>query len=140
MTVVTARFGGVAELLADARSRLVRLTPGQAAAALRDGAGLVDIRPERQRVAEGEIPGAHVIERNHLEWRLDPGSDARIPEAQAGRRWIVVCSEGYTSSLAADALNSIGVPATDIDGGYVGWQSAGLPTVPGGTPAGAVVE
>jgi len=128
------RFAGVDDLLADARSRLTRLTPDEAEAAVRRGAGLVDIRPERQRIAEGEIPGAHIIERNHLEWRLDPGSDARIAGATPGRTWVVYCSEGYTSSLAADALNSIGVPATDIDGGFLAWRDAGLPTVPGGTP------
>jgi rhodanese-related sulfurtransferase len=133
-------FASVEELLADARSRLERLGPSAAAAAVADGAGLVDIRPVWQRAAEGEIPGALVVERNHLEWRLHPRSDARLPQAVAGQRWIVVCSEGYTSSLAADALNSLGVPATDLVGGYRAWQAAGLPTSRTVTPAGGVVE
>lgn len=130
MTAVAPRFAGVDALLADARSRLTRLSATEAAAE----ALLVDIRPEWQRAAEGAVPGAYVIERNHLEWRLDPGSDARIPEAVAGRRWIVFCSEGYTSSLAADSLNSIGVAATDIEGGFQAWRAAGLPVVEPSAP------
>lgn len=126
-------FESVDEMLADARSRLSRLDPAAAAAAVDAGARLVDIRPQWQRLREGEIPGAAVIERNHLEWRLHPGSAARLPAATAGQQWVVFCSEGYTSSLAADALNSIGVPATDVNGGFHAWAAAGLPVVPGGT-------
>jgi rhodanese-related sulfurtransferase len=122
------RFGSVEELLAAARRDLDRLTPVQAAEAVSRGALLVDIRPAAQRAAEGEIPGSLVVERNHLEWRLHPTSDARLPAAAPRQRWIVVCSEGYTSSLAAAALNSIGVPATDIDGGFLAWAASGLPT------------
>jgi rhodanese-related sulfurtransferase len=129
------RFSSVEALLADARSRLDRLDPPAAAAAIADGATLVDIRPQGQRADEGEIPGAVIIERNHLEWRLHPGSASRIPAAVEGQRWIVFCSEGYTSSLAADALNSIGVPATDLVGGFTAWAEAGLPTAPGGSAA-----
>ncbi len=132
-TQQTARFTSVDDLLADARSRLTRVDAQQAAAAVERGARLVDIRPIWQRTAEGEIPGALVVERNHLEWRLHPESSARLPAAQPGQEWIVVCSEGYTSSLAADALNSIGVPATDLIGGFRGWAAAGLPTTDGGT-------
>src|SRR5262245_49677579 len=89
-------------LLSGARSRLARLRPRQAAMAVGTGALLVDIRPEYQRRADGEIPGAIVIERNHLEWRLDPSSDWRIPEAtDYDVRWIVICDEGFASSLAA---------------------------------------
>jgi rhodanese-related sulfurtransferase len=128
-------FASVDELLADARSRLGRLEPSAAARAVAGGARLVDIRPQWQRAQHGEIPGALLIERNHLEWRLHPASDARIPEAVVGQRWIVVCQEGYTSSLAADVLNSIGVPATDVDGGFAAWAAAGLPTRPGGSTA-----
>jgi rhodanese-related sulfurtransferase len=124
-------FASVDDLLADARSRIDRLGALAAADAISQGARLVDIRPQWQRAADGEIPGALVVERNHLEWRLHPGSDARVPQARPGQRWIVFCTEGYTSSLAADALNSIGVPANDIDGGFVAWRAAGLPTVPG---------
>jgi rhodanese-related sulfurtransferase len=131
---VNRPFRSVEELLADARSRLQRLGPHEAAAAVSHGARLVDIRPQWQRTRDGEIPGALVVERNHLEWRLHPASDARVPEATDGQEWVVVCAEGYTSSLAADALNSIGVPATDLDGGFQAWVAAGLPSVPGGTP------
>jgi rhodanese-related sulfurtransferase len=127
-------FASVDALLADARSRLDRLGPAAAARAVDDGARLVDIRPGWQRVRDGEIPGALVVERNHLEWRLHPHSDARVAAAVEGQRWVVVCEEGYTSSLAADALNSIGVPATDLVGGFRAWAAAGLPTVAGGTP------
>ena len=127
------RFTSVDELLADARSRLDRVDAQQAAAAVERGARLVDIRPMWQRTAQGEIPGALVVERNHLEWRLHPESSARLPVARPGQEWIVVCSEGYTSSLAADALNSIGVPATDLIDGFHGWAAAGLPTTDGGT-------
>jgi rhodanese-related sulfurtransferase len=126
-------FASVEELLADARSRLDRLSPAGAARAVAGGALLVDIRPQWQRQRDGEIPGALIVERNHLEWRLHPASDARVPAAVAGQRWVVVCEEGYTSSLAADALNSIGVPATDVIGGFHAWVAAGLPTGPGGT-------
>jgi rhodanese-related sulfurtransferase len=134
------RFASVEELLADARSRLDRVDPDGAVAAIAAGALLVDIRPYGQRLAEGEVPGALIVERNHLEWRLHPDSDARLPSARAGQRWIVLCSEGYTSSLAADALNSIGVVATDLDGGFHAWALAGLPTVEGATPAGEWVR
>jgi rhodanese-related sulfurtransferase len=129
---VTARerYGSVEELLADARSALDRLGPAQAAAAVRDGALLVDIRPAAQRAAE----------RNHLEWRLHPGSDARVAAAADGQFWVVVCSEGYTSSLAAYALNSIGVPATDVVGGFLAWAASGLPTCAGTTSAGRFVS
>ena len=124
----TAR--SIDELLAEARSHLVRLAPREAAAHVADGAVLVDIRPAAQRAAEGEVPGALVVERNVLEWRFDPASDARLPEATGyDVEVIVLCSEGYTSSLAADALRSLGLArATDVVGGFVAWQAAGLPT------------
>jgi rhodanese-related sulfurtransferase len=142
MTTVLGRprFASVDDLLADARSGLDRLTPAQTVAALEDDALLVDIRPAAQRAAEGEIPGALIIERNHLEWRLHPASAARTPAAVQGQRWIVFCSEGYTSSLAAYALVSIGVPATDLIGGFLAWQAAGLLTSTGSTPVGEYVR
>ena len=91
---------------------------------------LVDIRPAAQRAAEGEIPGALIVERNVLEWRFDPASDASLPQASYDLEVIVVCSEGYTSSLAAAALQDLGVRgATDLDGGFRAWQEAGLPVV-----------
>jgi rhodanese-related sulfurtransferase len=133
---MSARFASVDDLLADARGRLDRLRADQVEAAVADGAQLVDIRPLWQREREGEIAGAIVIERNHLEWRLHPESGARIDAARPGQRWIVVCSEGYTSSLAADALNSIGVPATDLVDGVRGWAAEGRPLIAGGTPVG----
>lgn len=120
-------FADIDELLAAARAGLRRLDPDAAAAAVADGARLVDIRPAWQRAREGEIPGALIVERNHLEWRLHPGSSARLAPAIAGQRWIVVCSEGYTSSLAAAALQSIGVEATDLAGGFQRWRQCGLP-------------
>lgn len=127
-------FDSVDALLAHAREGLRRLSPDAARDAVAAGALLVDIRPQWQRVADGEIPGSLVVERNHLEWRLHPASDARLSQAVAGQRWVVVCTEGYTSSLAAAALNSIGVEATDVVGGLHAWRAAGLPVVPGGTP------
>jgi rhodanese-related sulfurtransferase len=118
------------ELLADARSRIDRLPPWQAAVRVAHGALLVDIRPTAQRASEGEVPGALIVERNVLEWRFDPASDARLPEATSyDVEVIVLCSEGYTSSLAADALRSLGLHrATDVDGGFRAWVAAGLPT------------
>ena len=120
------------ELLADARSRLERVTPREAATRVARGAVLVDIRPAAQRAREGEVPGALHVERNVLEWRFDPASGARLPEATGyDVDVIVLCSEGYTSSLAADALRSLGLRrATDVDGGFQAWAAAGLPTRP----------
>ncbi|GAA1307407.1 rhodanese-like domain-containing protein [Pseudonocardia xinjiangensis] len=114
----------VHDLLAAARARLDRPDPSRAAAMVERGAILVDTRPGWQREQEGELPGALVIERNHLEWRLDPASDARIPQAtDHDVTWIVFCSEGYSSSLAAASLQDIGLRnATDLDGGYQAWK------------------
>jgi rhodanese-related sulfurtransferase len=122
------------DLLAEARSRIVRVSPHEAAARIADGALLVDIRPAAQRLHEGEVPGSLFVERNVLEWRFDPASDARLPQATGyGVDVIVLCSEGYTSSLAADALRSLGLHrATDVVGGFLAWSAAGLPTT--GTP------
>lgn len=128
-------------MLAAARARLSRLDPARAAAEQASGALIVDIRPDAQRRAEGEIPGSLVLERNVLEWRLDPTSTARIPVADPALRVIVACSEGYTSSLAAASLLDLGLSnTTDIVGGFLAWQAIGLPTVPGGTPAGEYVR
>lgn len=138
---VSVEYASVDDLLAAARARITRLDPAAAAAAVAAGALLVDIRPAWQRLTEGEIPGAVVVERNHLEWRLHPGSDARLPQARPGQAWVVHCSEGYTSSLAAAALCSLGVPATDLAGGFRAWAAAGLPVTPPGraTPVHGVV-
>jgi len=122
----------VHQVLARARAKLDRIGPSRAAAEVAEGALLVDIRPAAQRAVEGEIPGAILIERNVLEWRLDPASAWRIAEAtDHAVRVIVVCSEGYTSSLAAAALQELGlVSATDMVGGYQAWRREGLPTRP----------
>jgi rhodanese-related sulfurtransferase len=123
--------------LEQVRSGLERLTPHEAARAHADGAVLVDIRPQAQRAREGEIPGSLVIERNVLEWRFDPTSTARLPIATGhDLQVVVVCSEGYTSSLAAASLQDLGLRrATDLDGGFVAWRDAGLPTIQGGRDA-----
>jgi rhodanese-related sulfurtransferase len=121
------------ELLAEARTRIVRVTPHEAAARVAAGGLLVDIRPAAQRARDGEVPGALIVERNVLEWRLDPLSDARLPQATGyDVDVLVLCSEGYTSSLAADALRTLGLHrATDVIGGFLGWERAGLPTTGG---------
>ncbi len=130
MTLLARR--GIDEVLADARRRLLRLPPPEALAAQRDGAVLVDIRPERFRDHEGSVPGALIVERNVLEWRFDPSSDARLEIASYQLTVVVVCNEGYTSSLAAAALLDLGIShATDLIGGYRAWRAAGLPMVPG---------
>lgn len=134
---------GIDEILTDARSRLRRLRPEQAHLAQRRGATLVDIRPAAQRGATGEIPGALVVERNVLEWRFDPRCAARLPIADRyDLEVIIFCQEGYTSSLAAAALQDLGLHrATDVDGGFAGWLLAGLPAFPPahapGRPTGA---
>ena len=120
----------VADVLAGARARLHRLEPDEAAEAVAGGARLVDIRPGWQRLDEGVVPGAVIIERNHLEWRLDPASPARIDDAaDHDVPWVVLCSEGYASSLAAASLVDLGLHASaDLDGGFLAWRDAGLPT------------
>jgi len=125
-------FDGVDAMLADARSRLDRVPPRAAyRELLARQAVLVDIRPEAQRTAEGEVhPVVRplVVERNVLEWRFDPRSSARLELASYNARVIVLCQEGYTSSLAADALVRLGVRrATDVVGGFAAWRDAGLP-------------
>lgn len=126
------------DVLRRARERITRWSPREALARHGQGALLVDIRPYHQRLAEGEIPGSLVIERNVLEWRLDPTSPHRIPQARShSSEFIVVCSEGYTSSLAAAALLDIGLArSADLIGGVRGWIGHGLPRRAGGTLAG----
>jgi rhodanese-related sulfurtransferase len=120
----------VDDLLARSRSNLTRLDPREAWTAQQAGALLVDIRPEANRVIEGAIPDALVIERIHLEWRLDPASDARIPQASYDAHVVVVCNEGYASSIAAATLHVLGLHrATDLVGGFRAWKAAGLPVV-----------
>jgi rhodanese-related sulfurtransferase len=120
------------ELLAEARTRIARLDPLAAAKAVEAGAVLVDIRPEFQRRVDGEIPVAVVIDRNVLEWRLDPACDHRLPDiAKRDRLIIVLCNEGYSSSLAAATLHDLGLQAADVIGGFRAWVEAELPTRPG---------
>ncbi len=116
--------GAIGSYLERVRSGLDRVEPVDLAAQVAAGALVVDIRPQANRDTEGELPGAVVIERIHLEWRLDPTSPDRIPEADGTRRVIVVCNEGYASSLAAATLQELGLAdATDLVGGYRAWRS-----------------
>jgi rhodanese-related sulfurtransferase len=117
------------ELLERARLRLTRITATQAAAEQKEGALLVDIRSAEQRQRDGRIPGALVIERTVLEWRLDPASDSRLQQAADHEvRVILICAQGYSSSLAAASLQDLGlVNATDVIAGFDAWAAAGLP-------------
>jgi rhodanese-related sulfurtransferase len=119
----------IEDLLADARRRLDRLGPEAVADAMESGAVLIDIRADSQIAQDGIIPGALVIPRNVLEWRLDPASEHRHPRApRLDDQVILVCNEGYQSSLAAATLQQLGfVDATDLDGGFQAWRAAGLP-------------
>jgi rhodanese-related sulfurtransferase len=119
----------VDDLLASARACIRRLDPHETAAACRRGALLIDIRPTVQRRWEGEVPGALVIERNVLEWRLDPASAHRLAQiTDHDREIVVMCSEGYASSLIAATLVDLGfASAADLDGGFQAWVKAGLP-------------
>jgi rhodanese-related sulfurtransferase len=125
-------MSNIDEVLKQARSRLSRVDARQAAAEHARGALLVDTRTDSQRATQGEIPGALVIDRTVLEWRLDPSSPHRIPEAvNHDVRVIVMCSEGYSSSLAAASLQDLGlVNATDVIGGFQAWRADGLPVKP----------
>ena len=119
----------VDDLLASARARIRRLDPHETAAAARRGALLIDIRPTVQRRWEGEVPGALVVERNVLEWRLDPASRHRLAQVtDYDQEIVVLCSEGYASSLVAATLVELGyASAGDLDGGFQAWARAGLP-------------
>jgi rhodanese-related sulfurtransferase len=112
------------EILAEARSRLPgRVVPGELAAAMARGALVVDVRPSEQRARDGELPGAVVIDRSVLEWRLDPAGEHRLAEMDGyDREVVIVCNEGYSSSLAAAVLQEMGLHrATDLEGGYQAW-------------------
>ena len=120
-------------MLAISRSGMQRLTPREAAAAAERGALLVDTRTESQRRRQGEVPGALVIDRTVLEWRLDPASTARIPEATGyDVEVVVLCRQGYSSSLAAASLRAVGLHrATDVVGGVEAWITDGFPVTGG---------
>jgi len=112
------------DILAEARRRLpARVDAGGLAAAMARGALVVDVRPADQRARDGELPGAVVVDRNVLEWRLDPAGDHRLPEVEGyDREIVIVCNEGYSSTLAAAVLQEIGHHrATDLEGGYQAW-------------------
>ncbi len=118
------------ELLEQARARLTRLSPQEAQAAVQAGGLLIDIRPQDERDREGAVPGARAIGRNVLEWRCDPSSEWSDGEivADPDRRLILMCSEGYQSSLAAATLQRFGLGrATDVIGGFRAWRDEGLP-------------
>jgi rhodanese-related sulfurtransferase len=125
MRAVTSRIDTV---LDTARARLRRLEAREVPAAVQRGAVLVDIRPHAQRASEGSVPAALVIERNVLEWRCDPTSAARLPQAvDDDVEWVVLCSQGYTSSLAAAALLDLGLHrSTDVIGGYQALLACGV--------------
>jgi len=119
----------VDQLLADARARLERLEPDEAQAELDNGALLIEIRSDSQRAADGVVPGAAFAPCNVRERRLDPASPQREPElARLDRHIVLMCDEGYQSSLAAATLQELGLPrATDLAGGFQAWRDAGLP-------------
>jgi rhodanese-related sulfurtransferase len=126
----------VDELLGQARAELDRVEPERAARLQADGGLVIDIRPVANRAEEGEIPGSVPVERIVLEWRLDPNGTHRLPGFDADTPVIVVCNEGYASSLAARDLRRLGLRnATDLVGGFRGWARAGLPVSPGATRA-----
>ncbi|MFJ9619320.1 rhodanese-like domain-containing protein [Streptomyces noursei] len=122
-------MSGIDELLARARRALTRVDPEQAAALQATGGLLVDIRYAELRERDGTIPGALIVERNELEWRLDPTGAHRAPEAtHHDLPVVVICNEGYASSLAAVSLHALGLHrATDLIGGFQAWRAAGLP-------------
>jgi rhodanese-related sulfurtransferase len=118
------------DLIDEARRHLHRVGPREALAAQQRGALLVDIRPQVSRDSEGRLPGALVVDRNVLEWRFDPACDARLDIASYDLELILVCNEGYASSLAAASLQAIGIRrATDMTGGFRAWRALGLPVV-----------
>jgi rhodanese-related sulfurtransferase len=123
------------ELLERVRARIDRVQPAEAARRLAAGALLVDTRPVEQRDRDGEVPGAVVVDRNVLEWRLDPASPYRIPEVTGYDLDVVVlCNQGYSSSLVADTLRSLGLHrAVDVIGGFEAWAATGLPIAGAGS-------
>lgn len=123
-------------LLARARGRIGRVEPGEASRRLTAGALLVDTRPVGQRERDGDVPGATVVDRDVLEWRLDPASPHRLPVVTGYDLEIVVlCNEGYSSSLVADTLHVLGLTRTvDVIGGFTAWAADGLPVIRPGKP------
>jgi rhodanese-related sulfurtransferase len=129
-------MSAIDKALAAARSTLDRAEPAAARRLQAEGALIVDIRPHANRLEEGEIPGSVPVERIHLEWRLDPSSEWKLPGVRPETAVVIVCNEGYSSSLAAADLQRLGLSrATDLVGGFRAWRAAGFPVSPGGTPA-----
>lgn len=125
----------IEDLLADAHAEIERLTPAETIEAVAAGAVLVDMRPLEQRLRDGLVPNATVVDRNVLEWRLDPNGDHRNPSlARTDVPVILICDEGYQSSLAAATLRRFGLEAADVDGGVQAWIAAGLPLHPSPGP------
>jgi rhodanese-related sulfurtransferase len=126
--VTVSKRATIDDVLAEVRTGLKRLDPLEAHEAQRAGALLVDIRPVHQREASGSIPGSVQIDLTVLEWRLDPAGEAALPLADLDAQIVVVCQEGYSSSLAAASLQRIGLHrATDLAGGVDAWVEQGLP-------------
>jgi rhodanese-related sulfurtransferase len=121
----------IEELLARVRGRIDRVHPEEVAARVSAGALLVDTRPWEQRARDGAVPGAVVVDRNVLEWRLDPASPDRLPQVTGyDLEVIVLCHQGYSSSLVADTLRTLGLVRTvDVIGGFEAWAAKGLPVV-----------
>ena len=124
----------ISALLTEARAHITRYTPAEAADAMRDGAILVDLRPTEYRWRFGEVPGAIAVSRHVLEWRLDVTGEHRLKELRPGdpdQPIILMCNEGYTSSLAAhQVMTQLGLTrVADVAGGFRAWRAAGLPTV-----------
>lgn len=126
-SVTTGPFG-IEHLLAESRAKLTRVSPQEALALQQQGGLIIDIRPQSDRLAEGEIPGALTVERIVLEWRLDPAGGHRLDGLHPDRAVVLVCNEGYASSLAAAQAKGLGLTkATDLAGGFRAWKAAGLP-------------
>ena len=112
--------------LTGARARLDRVQPQDLAQEIADGAIVVDIRDSADREAEGAMPGAVIVTRNVLEWRMSPSSPTHLEGITADSRVIIVCNDGFSSSIAAASLHDLGLPrATDLVGGYRAWRAAG---------------
>lgn len=134
MVHLPSRFRTIDQLLDEARRTFVRMAPAEALEAQHAGSALVDMRSEIQRLTDGEIPGTFRYPRNVLEWRLDPACEYR--DARIARRDILVmliCDEGYQSSLAAANIKEFGLRVTDVIGGFRAWRAAGLPIEPPGS-------
>jgi rhodanese-related sulfurtransferase len=130
------RIRSIDELLAEVRARIDRYDPVEAAERVAAGALLVDTRSAALRAEQGAVPGAVVVERNVLEWRLDPRSEWRLPEITGPDvEILVICAQGYSSSLVADTLRTLGHPrSADVVGGVEAWIAAGLPVDRGAAP------